>query len=85
MSFERLVAGAEFRIVKQWCDSTAFQFWGSEQYKRDIPLYSARSWLVDPERSIFSKEQIEAYEGRARELNASGRGDQIVAWLEPTG
>jgi SAM-dependent methyltransferase len=80
-SFERLVASAGFRIVKLWCDSTGFQFWGSEQYKKDIPLYSERSWLVEPERSIFSQEQIDEFERRARELNAAGRGDQIVAWL----
>jgi SAM-dependent methyltransferase len=83
-SFERLVAGAGFRIVEQWCDSTAFQFWGSEQYRRDIPLYSERSWLIDPERSIFTKEQIDEFERRARDLNATGRGDQIVAFLAPT-
>jgi SAM-dependent methyltransferase len=82
-SFETVVSSAGFRIVKLWCDSTGFQFWGSEQYLRDIPLYSDRSWLVAPERSIFSNEQIEEYERQARELNERGRGDQIVAWLSP--
>jgi hypothetical protein len=81
-SFEHVVTSAGFRIVKLWCDSTGFQFWGSEQYERDIPLYSERSWLVAPERSVFSNEQIEEYERRARDLNAAERGDQIVAWLE---
>lgn len=84
-SFERLVAEAGFRIAKLWCDSTGIQFWGSEQYENDVPLYSDRSWLVAPERSMFSKGQIDEYEKRAEALNEKGRGDQIVAWLEPLG
>ena len=84
-SFEHLISSAGFRIVKLWCDSTAFQFWASEQYAKDIPLYSERSWLVAPARSIFTKAQLADYERRAGELNQAGRGDQIVAWLAPTG
>lgn len=83
-SFELLCAQARLRIARLWCDSTAFQFWGSEQYKLDIPLYSERSWLVAPERSPFSAEQIADYERQAAELNACERGDQIVAWLVAT-
>jgi hypothetical protein len=82
-SFELLATQAGFRITKLWCDSSAFQFWGSEQYRLDIPLYSERSWLVAPERSVFSPAQIEAFEAQARALNEAGRGDQIVAWLAP--
>lgn len=80
-SFELLVLGAGFRISKLWCDSTAIQFWGSEQYAKDIPLYSEHSFLVAPERSPFTKAQIGEYERRSEELNERGRGDQIVAWL----
>jgi SAM-dependent methyltransferase len=81
-SFEHLVASAGFRIAKLWCDSTGIQFWGSEQYANDIPLYSDRSWLVAPESSLFSKAQIDEFERQAERLNDEGRGDQIVAWLE---
>jgi SAM-dependent methyltransferase len=83
-SFERLVASAGFRISKLWCDSTGMQFWGSEQYAKDIPLFSERSWLVAPKQSLFSKKQIDEFERRAEELNEKGRGDQIVAWLDVT-
>jgi hypothetical protein len=83
-SFEHLASSTGFRIVKLWCDSTAFQFWASEQYAKDIALYSERSWLVAPERSIFTKAQLTEYERRAAELNQTCRGDQIVAWLAPT-
>jgi SAM-dependent methyltransferase len=82
-SFELLARQTGFRIAKLWCDSSAFQFWGSEQYRRDIPLYSERSWLVAPQRSMFSPAQIEDFEEQARALNRTERGDQIVAWLVP--
>lgn len=62
-------------------DSTAFQFWGSEQYARDIPLTDERSYHVNPANSLFTPEQIAAYEAEARELNARGEGDQAVFYL----
>lgn len=81
-SFESLVSGAGFRIRELWCDSTGLQFWASEQYVNDISLYSERSWLVAPEKSMFTKDQMDEFERRADVLNEKGRGDQIVAWLE---
>ncbi|MBI5003540.1 class I SAM-dependent methyltransferase [Candidatus Kaiserbacteria bacterium] len=63
-------------------DSRGFQFWGSEQYKRDIPLVDPRSYKIDPTHSIFSTEKIAAFEARARELNANQRGDQACFFLQ---
>jgi SAM-dependent methyltransferase len=82
-SLEHLVSAAGLRINKLWCDSDAFQFWGSEQYQRDIPLYSSLSWLVDRRRSPFTADQIEAFGACATALNSKLRGDQVVAWLSP--
>jgi SAM-dependent methyltransferase len=66
-------------------DSTGFQFWGSEQYVRGIPLLSECSYFRGAERSVFSREQIEAFEEAARSLNAQGRGDQAAFYLrKPT-
>ncbi len=62
-------------------DSTAFQFWGSEQYRMGIPLRDARSHDVDPAASPFSAAQLEAWAGRARALNAARRGDQAAFYL----
>lgn len=62
-------------------DSTAFQFWASEQYRRGIPLNDQRSYSVDPAKSIFRPEDIRSYEKRAAELNREGAGDQICAYL----
>ncbi|WP_462120176.1 methyltransferase domain-containing protein [Methylorubrum extorquens] len=54
-------------------DSWSFQFWGSEQYQRDIPL--VRNGRSEP---IFSKSEIVKHERRASEVNARGRGDQAA-------
>ena len=66
-------------------DSTAFQFWGSEQYRRDIPLRDAHSYRNDPASSIFSRGEIENFEAEARRLNAEGRGDQAAFYLRAAG
>lgn len=57
-------------------DSGSFQFYGSEQYQRDIPLDDERSyWRRGIENSIFSLQQIEGFKERAQELNQSQDGD----------
>jgi len=72
-------AGLEVQSVVY--DSSAFQFWGSEQYAADIPLSDSRSYSVSPANSIFSRKQIDAFETRAKELNQSQLGDQAAFYL----
>ena len=61
-------------------DSTGFQFWGSEQYLRGIPLMDGQSVMVAPDGSPFSKAQLQGWEKQALGLNRQGRGDQ-AAWV----
>jgi SAM-dependent methyltransferase len=61
-------------------DSTGFQFWGSEQYLRGIPLMDGRSVMVKPGDAPFSKAQLRIWERSAAALNQAGRGDQ-AAWV----
>jgi len=79
-SLEKLASTAGFRVHGMRCDSTAFQFWGSELYKRDIPLHDESGRLRAPD-SQFSSEQIAAWERRASELNRVGDGDQAIFHL----
>ena len=72
-------AGLEVSSVAY--DSSAFQFWASEQYALDIPLYDSRSYAVSPEKSIFTKQQIANFEKRAAELNRAKLGDQAAFYL----
>jgi SAM-dependent methyltransferase len=77
----RLADRAGFRLLEVRDDSTAFQFWGSEQYRRGIPLESERSYAKHPDASPFSRREIRAFEARARELNRRRDGDQVALYL----
>lgn len=62
-------------------ESRSFQFWGSEQYRRDIPHMDERSYRQHPKRSLFSVEDIRAFQRRAEELNQAGDGDEACFFL----
>ena len=82
-SLQRLADAAQLTIVKTIYDSTAFQFWGSEQYRRGMPLVDERSLakhVIDG--SLFSRADVEGYVRRAAELNAEGRGDQALFFMK---
>jgi SAM-dependent methyltransferase len=80
-TFIALASDAGFSVDEVRYDSTAFQFWGSELYARDIPLSDARSYFANPDGSIFSRAQINAWEEGAQALNARGEGDQAIFYL----
>jgi SAM-dependent methyltransferase len=63
-------------------DSTAFQFWGSEQYQQNIPLRAKGSYSEDRENSLFSQNQIKEYQRMAKKLNESCQGDQATFLLQ---
>lgn len=73
---KRLAEAAGLELVHQFYDSTEFQFWGSEQYRMDIPLEGGRSYRADKARSPFSPAQIREFRARARKLNEAADGDQ---------
>lgn len=79
-SLGHLVAesGAGLQIEDVDFDSGAVQFWGSEQYRADIPLLDERSHRRNPQASRFSPADIAAFERRAQALNAQRRGDQAT-------
>lgn len=76
-----LAEAAGFAVEAAVCDGTAFQFWGSEQYLRDIPLRDPRSHAVDPRRSVFTTADLARFDEEARRLNATGEGDQAAFFL----
>lgn len=61
-------------------DATAFQFWGSEQYRRGIPLRDPRSHAAAPG-GLFAAAELAAWERETAALNAAGRGDQAAFFL----
>ena len=62
-------------------DSSEFQFWGSEQYKRNIPLRAQNSYYVNPRESIFTTRELIGFRKLAIELNKTCRGDQAEFYL----
>ncbi len=78
-SFSRLAAAVGLTIQRVVYDSSAFQFWGSEQYRRGIPLMAPQSYRNDP--TQLTPDAINAYTLRADRLNAEQRGDQAAFYL----
>jgi hypothetical protein len=72
---------AGLKIINSCRDSWDFQFWGSEQYIKNIPLKSQNSYSRAPKRSMFSKEDISSFTKKARELNELNMGDQAIFYL----
>jgi len=75
-----LAAASGFAVRRIVDDSTSFQFWGSELYRRGIPLNDPRSPAVT-RGATFTKAEMAAFTRRARAANAAGQGDQVAALL----
>ena len=65
-------------------ESNEFQFWGSEQYLRDIPLHDPRSLALLSKQALAHR-QMRKYRARAVELNAKGEGDSACFYLRKIG
>jgi SAM-dependent methyltransferase len=75
-SIRALAERTGFRIRSVHYDSTAFQFWGSEQYRRNLPLRGTGCSGDRPWPSAFTRQQLRDYARRARQLNRRQEGDQ---------
>jgi len=81
-SIKILADNSGFKIEKISYDSRSWQFWGSEQYSRNISLLDENSFYINPKRSIFSKSEIEKFEEETKRLNKIGEGDQAEFYLK---
>ncbi len=80
-SIEILVKQVGFKIADIEFDSHAYQFWGSEQLMRDIPVLDSKSYAINPEASIFSQKQIDEFQAKAIQLNQEKNGDAACFYL----
>lgn len=80
-TFSNLAIGVGFEVNEIRYDSTSFQFWGSEQYVRNVPLLDESSYFINPGKSAFTASQIASYSAEAAALNIRGQGDQAVFYL----
>jgi 2-polyprenyl-3-methyl-5-hydroxy-6-metoxy-1,4-benzoquinol methylase len=74
-SFQLVARISGFTVDWSFCDSTGFQFWGSELYSHDIPLSQGRA--------AFSRSELREFERKADEFNQRMQGDQAVFLLRP--
>jgi len=77
-SLRHLSQQASLAVQDVTFDSTARQFWASEQYQKDISLESEDSYHVNPKRSIFKASQVREFRRKAEELNSMNQGDQAA-------
>ena len=80
-SLKILAEKTNFKIKEIIYDSNEAQFWGSQQYLKNIPLLAENSYGKNPAESIFSQGEIKNFKAMARELNSSSRGDQAAVYL----
>ena len=80
-SFRMLVERHGLLLADLRDDSTEFQFLGSEQYRKNVPLNAPESFVADRRSRLFMKNELEAFRRRSDELNHEGRGDQFSAVL----
>lgn len=76
--FSKLAEASGLKLWKVSCDSYAFQFWGSELYRRGISLEEGRR------RRYFSRRKMRQFEKRARMLNQTMEGDSACFYLRKT-
>ncbi|SMC61422.1 class I SAM-dependent methyltransferase [Moheibacter sediminis] len=80
-SMELLSKQAGLEIFNVFYDSGAFQFWGSEQYQKNIPLVSDDSYSFKKDESVFTIQQIKNFNQKSIELNKTERGDMCAFYL----
>ncbi|MEN0054058.1 MAG: class I SAM-dependent methyltransferase [Mucilaginibacter sp.] len=80
-SISLLAERTGFKIGQTIFDSTAFQFLGSELYKKDIPLTDPETheWITFDK--YFTAEEIAKFEKQAQTLNAAQQGDAARFYL----
>ena len=77
-SFRRLAEQVGLHVEKTIHDSDKMQFWGSEEYRRNVFHNSKESYGHDPRQTRFSKRQLRDYGRWAKWLNDMGAGDQAT-------
>ncbi|MGC9374927.1 MAG: class I SAM-dependent methyltransferase [Bacteroidales bacterium] len=79
-SIKLLAKDCGLRITKTICDSTIFQLLGSESYRRNIPLNSARFLLNRSDK--IGKKKLRHMNMIVKILNEYKLGDQFVIYME---
>ena len=71
-SIRELARRAGLELFDTQYDTTAFEFYGSEQYRLNIPLTSPESLWANRESTVFTREKQIEFAERAEKANADG-------------
>jgi len=83
-SLKFLADRSGLEIERVTCESTAFQFIGSEQYKLDISLFGDSNSYYKGNSNLFNKAQLNSFAERTHQLNQDNDGDSIAVILRKT-
>lgn len=73
-SITRAARQAGLELYDVVYDALPFEFYGSEQYARDIPLNDPRSLWVNPDSDLFTPEEKMHFDSMALKVNAERSG-----------
>lgn len=68
-------------LVDTLHETNPAEFWRSEQYRQDIPLFDDRAYEIDPARAGFTREEISSWTQQATELDRSGQSASAAFFL----
>lgn len=75
-----LAERAGLRVRRIESDTTGFELWASEQYRRDISLDDPRSHWIG-EGAVFTPRELRDFEQRAVALNRTGEAGRAAFWM----
>ncbi|MBC7746120.1 MAG: class I SAM-dependent methyltransferase, partial [Flavobacterium sp.] len=81
VSMELLALKSGFKIFDIIFDSFAFQFEGSELYKRDIPLHDPETQKFYVSKEMFTRKERKVFKADSKRLNENKTGDQAIFYL----
>lgn len=80
-SLKILARKAGLNLEHHFFDAVDFEFWGSEQYARGIPLRAPNSFATNPGASDFTFKEMAEFNALAAEANATGRGGRAAFYF----
>ncbi len=83
-SMQLIAEKSGLKLYSTICDSLEFEFYGSEQYLRDIPLTANNSYWLNKENKIFTHDEIEGFKKMARKVNEQGDGGRACFFFRAT-
>lgn len=83
-SIRLLAEKTELHLYATICDSLDLEFYGSEQYLRDIPLTAKNSYWLNHDNEIFTQSEIEGFRDMARGVNERNECGRACFFLRPT-